>query len=101
MPDMQIAIAQEADEYAPNRRAATAAAKAKRLWPDVIGEVLAGEIMALLDLPLWLRPQTRTQRLVDAILGIPESTDDPCDAIPPRPPDQGFASRNPGADRAA
>jgi hypothetical protein len=45
--------------------AATAAAKAKRLWPDVIGEVLADEIMALLELPLWLRSQSRTQQLVE------------------------------------
>ncbi|MGH4009019.1 MAG: hypothetical protein ACRDTH_12840, partial [Pseudonocardiaceae bacterium] len=47
-----------------------AAVKARRLWPDVIGEVLAEEIMALLDLPPWLRSQSRAQRLVDTILSI-------------------------------
>jgi len=69
------AVAQEGDRYAAARMAATAAAKAKRLWPDVIGEVLADEIMALLDLPLWLRSQTRTLRLINAILSITERTD--------------------------
>jgi hypothetical protein len=78
-PDTHIAIAQEADQYAADRMAAAAAAKAKRLWPDVIGEVLADEIMALLDLPSWLRSQTRTQRLIDAILSITEGTAGSCD----------------------
>ncbi len=68
MPETHTAVAQEVDRYAPDRMAAAAAAKAKRLWPGVIGEVLADEIMALMDLPLWLRSQTRTQRLIDAIL---------------------------------
>jgi hypothetical protein len=72
MPDTHTAIAQEVDRYAVDRRAASAAAKAKRLWPDVIGEVLADEIMALLDLPSWLRSQTRTQQLINAILSIRE-----------------------------
>jgi hypothetical protein len=72
MPDTHTAIAQEVDQYAVDRRAAFAAAKAKRLWPDVIGEVLADEIMALLDLPSWLRSQTRTQQLINAILSIRE-----------------------------
>ncbi|MGH3868481.1 MAG: hypothetical protein ACRDQ4_20640 [Pseudonocardiaceae bacterium] len=72
MPDPNIAVVQEADRYAAHRMAALAAAKAKRLWPNVIGEVLADEIMALLDLPSWLRSQTRTQRLIDAILSITE-----------------------------
>jgi hypothetical protein len=72
MPDTHIAVVQEVDRYAGERLAATAAAKAKRLWPDVIGDVLADEIMALLDLPPWLRSQTRTQRLIDAILSMTE-----------------------------
>jgi hypothetical protein len=72
MPDTHIAVVQEVDRYAEERLAATAAAKAKRLWPDVIGDVLADEIMALLDLPPWLRSQTRTQRLIDAILSMTE-----------------------------
>jgi hypothetical protein len=80
MPNPNIAVAQEADRYAAHRMAAIAAAKAKRLWPNVIGDVLADEIMALLDLPSWLRSQTRTQRLIDAILaitdGAAESRDD-------------------------
>jgi hypothetical protein len=74
MPDTHIAIAQELDRYAAHRAAAAAAAKAKRLWPDVIGEVLADEVMALHDLPSWLRSQTRGQRLIDAILSIAEGT---------------------------
>lgn len=74
MPDTYIAVSPEVDRYTADRMAATAAAKAKRLWPDVIGEVLADEIMALLDLPLWLRSQTRTQRLIDAILGTTEGS---------------------------
>jgi hypothetical protein len=41
----------------------------------VIGEVLADEIMALLDLPSWLRSQTRTLRLINTILSITEETD--------------------------
>ncbi|MGH3884067.1 MAG: hypothetical protein ACRDRY_08305 [Pseudonocardiaceae bacterium] len=71
-PDTHIAVTQEADRYAADRMAAAAAAKAKRLWPDVIGDVLADEIMALLDLPSWLRSQTRTQRLIDTILTLTE-----------------------------
>ena len=71
-PDTHTAVAQEADRYAADRRAAAAAAKAKRLWPGVIGEVLADEIMALLDLPSWLRSQTRTHQLIDTILDITE-----------------------------
>jgi hypothetical protein len=43
----------------------------------VIGEVLADEIMALLGLPSWLRAQTRTQRLINAILSITEGTGEP------------------------
>ena len=77
MPDTDIAVAQEANQYAVHRMAALAAAKAKRLWPDVIGDVLADEIMALLDLPSWLRSQTRTQRLIDAILNITEGAAEP------------------------
>jgi hypothetical protein len=72
MPDTHIAVAQEVDRYAAHRAAAAAAAKAKRMWPDVIGDVLAEEIMAMLDLPPWLRSQTRTQRLIDTILSITE-----------------------------
>ena len=72
MPDTYVAVAQEADRYAAQRKAASAAAKAKRLWPDVIGEVLADEIMALLDLPPWLQSQTRTQQLINAILAQTE-----------------------------
>jgi hypothetical protein len=72
MLDTHVAVAQEADRYAVHRMAASAAAKAKRLWPDVIGEVLADEIMALLDLPPWLQSRTRTQRLINAILAMTE-----------------------------
>jgi hypothetical protein len=72
MPDTHTAITQEVDRYAAERVAASAAAKAKRLWPDIIGEVLADEIMALLDLPSWLRFQTRSQQLINAILNITE-----------------------------
>ncbi len=72
MPDPHIALTQEVDKYAAHRMASAAAIKAKRLWPGVIGDVLADEIMALLDLPLWMRSQTRTQRLIDAVLNIPE-----------------------------
>ena len=78
MPDIRAAIAGERHRYAAHRTAATAAAKAKRLWPDVIGDVLAGEIMALMDLPPWLWSQTRTQRLIDAILRLPEETEPSC-----------------------
>lgn len=74
MPDTRIAVAQEAEQYAAYRMAAAAAAKAKRMWPNVIGDVLADEVMALMNLPPWLRSQTRTQRLIDAILSIPEAT---------------------------
>jgi hypothetical protein len=44
----------------------------------VIGEVLADTVMALLDLPVWLRSQTRTQRLIDAILSLPEERGTAC-----------------------
>ncbi|MGH3719730.1 MAG: hypothetical protein ACRDRI_13020 [Pseudonocardiaceae bacterium] len=94
---MTALIAQEADRYAAHRMAAVAAAKAKRLWPDVIGEVLADEIMALLDLPSWLRSQTRTQQLIDAILRIPEGTAESRDGDRPR----AAATPNAGASRAA
>jgi hypothetical protein len=73
----QIAVSQEVDQYAPRRMAASAAAKAKRLWPGVIGDVLADEIMAVLDLPLWMQSQTRTQRLIDTILNIAEGQGHP------------------------
>ncbi len=79
MPETRIAVAQEAERYAAHRMAAVAASKAKRLWPNVIGEVLADEVMALLDLPPWLRSQTRTQRLIDTILAIPEGAAESCD----------------------
>jgi hypothetical protein len=72
MPDAHIAVSQEADLYAAQRMAASAAAKAKRLWPGVIGEVLAFEVMAGLDLPTWMQPHTRTCRLVAAILEFAE-----------------------------
>lgn len=78
----QIAVSQEVDQYAPRRIAASAAAKAKRLWPGVIGDVLADEIMAVLDLPLWMQSQTRTQRLIDAILNIAEEARESCDERP-------------------
>jgi hypothetical protein len=68
MPDAHVAVSQEASQYAAQRMAAAAAARAKRLWPGVIGEVLAFEVMAGLDLPTWLGPQTRTCRLIKAIL---------------------------------
>lgn len=77
MPATHIAVLTDVDRYGAQRMAATAAAKAKRLWPDVIGEVLADEIMAVLDLPPWLRSQTRTQRLIDAIIGITEGAQEP------------------------
>lgn len=79
MPDTRIAVAQEAEQYAVHRMAAAAAAKAKRMWPNVIGDVLADEVMALMNLPPWLRAQTRTQRLIDAILSIPERAAGSCD----------------------
>jgi hypothetical protein len=72
MLDIQIAVPQEVDKYAHQRMAAAAAAKAKRLWPGVIGEVLADEIMAVLDLPSWMQSQTRTKRLIGAISNISE-----------------------------
>lgn len=72
MLDIQIAVPQDVDKYAPQRMAAAAAAKAKKLWPGVIGEVLAFEIMSALDLPAWLRSQSRTCQLVDAILEFAE-----------------------------
>jgi hypothetical protein len=74
MPDTHTAPAQEVDHHVTDRMAATAAAKAKRLWPGVIGEVLADEIMALLDLPLWMQSQTRTHRLIKAIRDIAEES---------------------------
>ena len=40
----------------------------------MIGDVLADQIMTLLDLPSWLRSQTRTQRLIDVILSITEES---------------------------
>lgn len=99
MPDTQIAVAQEADQYTTHRRAATAAAKARRLWPDVIGEVLAGEVMGLLDLPPWLQAQTRTHRLIEAILSIPEGGC--CASGPPGAPDPGCPAPKAEAGRAA
>ncbi|MBA2472557.1 MAG: hypothetical protein DLM61_24755 [Pseudonocardiales bacterium] len=78
MLDIQIAVSQEVDQYAPQRMAA-AAAKAKRLWPGIIGEVLADEIMAVLDLPSWMQSQTRTNRLVGAISSITEKAGASCD----------------------
>ncbi|MGH3831467.1 MAG: hypothetical protein ACRDRS_13640 [Pseudonocardiaceae bacterium] len=101
MPDMTIAVAQEALRYAAHRSAAVAAAKAKRLWPNVIGEVLADEIMALLDLPSWLGSQTRTQRLITTILSIPEGTADSRDDDRPRVAAHAGATPDPGASRAA
>lgn len=82
MPDTHIAVAQEVDQYASQRMAAAAAAKALRLWPGVIGEVLAGEIMAVLDLPSWMQSQTRTQRLIGAILNIAEDSGGSCGERP-------------------
>jgi hypothetical protein len=82
MHDTHIAVAQEVDQYASQRMAAAAAAKAARLWPGVIGEVLAGEIMAVLDLPSWMQSQTRTQRLIDAILDIAEDSRPSCGERP-------------------
>jgi hypothetical protein len=82
MPDQHIAVSQEVDQYASQRMAAAAAAKAKRLWPGVIGEVLADEIMAVLDLPSWMQSQTRTQRLIGAILNITEEASASCDERP-------------------
>jgi hypothetical protein len=78
MPDTRTTLAQGYDHYAVHRMAAAAAAKSRRLWPNVIGEVLAGEIMALMDLPLWLQSQTRTQQLIDVILSIPEAAERSC-----------------------
>ena len=78
MPDTHIAVAQEVDQYASQR----IAAKAARLWPGVIGEVLAGEIMAVLDLPSWMQSQTRTQRLIGAILDIAEDSGPSCGERP-------------------
>jgi hypothetical protein len=72
MLDIQIAVSQEVDLYAPQRMAAAAAAKAKRLWPGIIGEVLADEIMAVLELPSWMQPQIRTKQLIGAISNIAE-----------------------------
>jgi hypothetical protein len=82
MPNTHTAVSQETDQYRAHRMAAAAAAKAKRLWPGVIGDVLADEVMAALDLPAWIRPQTRTSRLVDAILDF---TDEPAGSRNERP----------------
>ena len=76
MTDIHIAVPQEVNRYAVHRTAAAAAAKVKRMWPDVIGDVLAEEIMTMMDLPSWLQSQTRTQRLIDAILSITEAGGD-------------------------
>ena len=95
MPDTHIAVAQDVDRYAAHRTAAAAAAKAKRMWPDVIGDVLADEIMAMLDLPSWLRSQTRTQRLIDAILSITEVREDA--AASSSPSDAGASTAAPQA----
>jgi hypothetical protein len=51
-----------------------AGSRPARHRPDVIGDVLADQIMTLLDLPSWLRSQTRTQRLIDVILSITEES---------------------------
>ena len=51
MADTHIAAAPEVERFAAHRMAAAAAAKAKQMWPDAIGDVLAEEIMAMLDLP--------------------------------------------------
>jgi hypothetical protein len=82
MSDRHIAVSQEVEQYTAQRMAAAAAAKAKRLWPGVIGEMLADEVMALLELPSWIRSQTRTQRLIDAILLTKESVSSSCDERP-------------------
>lgn len=76
MTNTHMAVAQEVDRYAADRMVAAAAAKATRLWPGVIGEVLADEIMTTLNLPSWLRTQSRTQRLIDAILSLEEKDAD-------------------------
>jgi hypothetical protein len=76
MTNTHIAVAQEVDRYAADRIVAAAAAKATRMWPGVIGEVLAEEIMTTLDLPAWLRTQRRTQRLIEAILSLEEQDDE-------------------------
>jgi hypothetical protein len=75
MTNTHVAVAQEVNRYAADRMVAAAAAKATRMWPGVIGEVLASEIMTTLDLPSWLRTQSRTQRLIDAILSLEEKGD--------------------------
>ena len=75
MLDTHPAVALEINCHPEKQMAAAAAAKAKRLWPNVIGDVLADTVMAMLDLPLWLRSQTRTQQLLDAILSLPEEQD--------------------------
>ncbi|MGH3700056.1 MAG: hypothetical protein ACRDRU_04490 [Pseudonocardiaceae bacterium] len=77
-----IAVSQEVEQYTAQRMAAAAAAKAKRLWPGVIGEMLADEVMALLELPSWMRSQTRTQRLIDAILLTKEPAGPSCNERP-------------------
>ena len=38
MPDTHTVLAQEVDRHVTDRMAAIAAAKAKRLWPNVIGK---------------------------------------------------------------
>lgn len=72
MLDAHPAVALDINCHHEIQMATAAAAKAKRLWPNVIGDVLADTVMAALDLPLWLRSQTRTRRLIDTILGLPE-----------------------------
>ena len=49
-----------------------AAAKVKRLYPGVIGEVLAGEILALLDFR-WLGPESRSARLYRLVESMPDA----------------------------
>lgn len=59
------------DRFANASPIVMAAVKAKRLYPGVIGEVLASEILALLDFR-WLGPESRSDRLYRLI----ESLDD-------------------------
>ncbi len=101
MSDIQIPDTHDVDRYAAHRMAAAAAAKAKRLWPNMIGEVLAGEVMALLDLPSWMRSQTRTQHLIDAILSLPEEAGRSCDDDRPHTANAHCATRNVSASHAA
>lgn len=59
--------------YAICQRANAAAAKALRLWPGAIGEVLAAECRSAHEFP-WLvtNEQSRTARLIDDILAFEE-----------------------------